>query len=464
MIQKLAKMIEEGKYLPALDTLDKLMHEEPLNTGYHFLIAQVLLESGKASVALPIFLRLSTVEKKRPQVWVNLGKCYDDLGANKEAQRCYQTALRLSPNLSFAVGNMASSLILSGDPIEAEAWARKYLREHGSTDRQAQVNLGFSLLHQRRYWDGAWDLYEAGLGHIKWRDERIYGFKDEQRYEGQKTGGILVYAEQGIGDQIAYAQCIPDLLADHEGAVVLDVQPKLRGLFARSFGVETHGDQFKQELDWLEPLEGRIQYRSSIASLCRFHRASQEAFTGKPYLVADKQRRVAAAGLLRGLGPRPKIGIAWTGGIEATLRHERSLTADDLKPFQQLPVDFIDLEYRADVPPWEIPLGALARVYRYPWLTQTEDLDDTAALVAELDLIIAVPTTVVHLAGALGVPCWCLLHSRPHFMFVGKDQQSMDWYESVRLFRRSGQNKSKQIHGMVEALQTWLSTRGMSHE
>jgi len=109
-----------------------------------------------------------------------------------------------------------------------------------------------------------------------------------------------------------------------------------------------------------------------------------------------------------------------------------------MKPILDLDADFISLEYKDrsdEIRQFTDKTGIV--IHDYPWATQTKDYDDTAALVAELDLIVSVPTSVVHLAGALNRPCLCLVHDRPHFMF-GLRGNKMPYYDSIELFRRNG--------------------------
>jgi ADP-heptose:LPS heptosyltransferase len=139
--------------------------------------------------------------------------------------------------------------------------------------------------------------------------------------------------------------------------------------------------------------------------------------------------------LLDGINPvhprRPKIGLAWTGGLPNTGRTRRSLTLDNLAPLiAEFPqADFVSLQYM------DAPEAAAAGVHHFPFATQTKDYMDTAALVAELDLVITVQTAVVHLAGALGKACHVIVSNRPVWRY-GAEGAAMPWYSSVVLHRQ----------------------------
>jgi len=444
------ELLQEKAYPEALLALDPLMREEPDDPRLYFLYGQIMLESEKPALAYRVFKELSVVEPRRDQVWVNLGKCLDDLHRQPEAQECYKRALKINPNSLQAKINMSSSAVQECNYDKALHWANVAEKQDPSV-RSIHVNRGFALLLKGDYQRG-WTEYEYGLGHTKWRDEHVYD--DEPRWDGSPGKTVVVYGEQGIGDQIAFCGCINE--AKQDANIILNVAPKLKNLFARSFGLETHGDQFERELDWPYDRKDPIQASCSVTSLQKYYRDDKARFTGKPYLVADPVRRVAWRAILDGLGDRPNIGIAWTGGNTETQRQARSTSLEALRPiFEAVDANWIDLEYKdrsEDLEAFDVP------IHSYPWATQTKDYDDTAALVAELDLVISVPTSVVHLAGGLGVECWCMLNRKNHFVF-GIEGEGMDWYESVRLFRRDKDEWTEQVQSVADQLRGWYETR-----
>lgn len=444
-------LIEQEQYPEALSLLDDVIARAPDEPRALFLFGHIMLETSKPGLAYHAFKQLSAVEPKREQVWINLGKCLDDLRRYDEAQACYRRALKVNPENIQAIVNMASSAASACSPEKAAHWANKALAiDHDK--RSAHVSLGYAKLMQRDYASG-WTEYEWGLGHTKFRDERIYG--NESRWKGDPGRRVIIYGEQGLGDQIALAQSVPQAVRD-SAEVVLDVAPKLKNLFARSFGVETHGDQFNTQLAWPYDREHELDARCSLSSLQRFYRNDAGQFSGEPYLLADHVRCTGWRAMLDSLGSAPKIGIAWTGGTADNHGAARSATLEILRPILEQDAVWIDLEYKdrsAEIERFDI------KIHSFPWATQSSDYDDTAALVAELDLVIAVPTTVVHLAGALGVECWCMLNSKPHFMFSGSTPEAMDWYSSVRLFRREKDEWSQQVAEVAKKLREWNETR-----
>jgi ADP-heptose:LPS heptosyltransferase len=137
---------------------------------------------------------------------------------------------------------------------------------------------------------------------------------------------------------------------------------------------------------------------------------------------------------------KPVIGIAWTGGVPWTGDRYRKWTLDDLLPvFRSVDAVWVSLQYK--------DAGKEIAAFRarhpdidlrqYAYATLTQDYDDTAALVAECDLVFSMQTGVIHLAGALGKDCWCFVNSHPGWRY-GASGDSMPWYRSVRLYRQDG--------------------------
>ena len=446
--EAIKELIEAEKFPDALRMLDPVLERDPDDVIALFLYGQVLLQSEKPALAYHVFKTVTQMEPGKAQGWVNLGKCMDDLHRQEEAQKCYRKALKIEPNNPQATVNMSSSAVQQCNYEKAIHWAKK--AQLVSPDALGpHINLGFALLLKGDYARG-WHEYEFGLGNMKWRDERIYG--DEPRWDGSHGKTVICYGEQGIGDQIALAGCVND--AKQDCTVILDVAPKLKGLFARSFGVETHGDQFSTDLDWPYDRKDRIDARCALSSLQKYYRNSLDKFTGEPYLVADPVRRKAWKAILGDLSDKPKVGIAWSGGMTETQAEARTATLDMLRQILAQDVTWIDLEYKDRSA--EIAASGV-EIHSFPWATQTDDYDDTAALVAELDMVISVPTSVVHLAGGLGIPCLCLLHPKSHFIFGLGD--TMPWYSSVRLFRRTGSDWTEQVNKVAEHLRKWHEAR-----
>jgi len=153
-----------------------------------------------------------------------------------------------------------------------------------------------------------------------------------------------------------------------------------------------------------------------------FYRNQDEDFPGTPFLKACPVRREQWRHTLDSMSDRPKMGIAWNGGGKMTAREHRSMPVELFKDLAEFG-DLIDLEYeKKDHKDLDIT--------RFEFATLSDDYDDTAALVAELDYVVTVCTAMVHLCGGLGVPCHVLVPPKPSWRYAYDD---MIWYNSVHL-------------------------------
>ncbi len=382
-----------------------------------FGVARVLME--KAASIVPM-----------TEIYNNLGMC--EMGCLRwdEAERWLRKALRLDPTNSAAMNNMALVCVNKCEPGVALEWTKKARKLCGD-DAALMETYGYANLMLGN-WEEGWTGFEGGLNG-KVRVPRRYQY--EPYWDGQPVETLVVRGEQGIGDEISFASLYGDV-AQRATRVVIECDRRLEGLFKRSFPYPVVGTRFQQETPWLEGL--KVDAHTLSGSLCRYFRNRTEDFPGAPYLVADPERRLQWRALLDSLGRKPKIGIAWTGGKHGTHTARRSVELKALLPILRTDAEWVSLQYkdpRAEIAEFEMQHGI--KVHHWARACETNDYDDTAALVAELDLVICVQTAVVHLAGALGVPCWVMVPSKPFWRY-GLSGDSMPWYRSVKLFRQRG--------------------------
>ena len=295
---------------------------------------------------------------------------------------------------------------------------------------EAKINRGMSYLALKRWREG-WPDYNANMGHDKNRVLIKYG--DEPRWDGDKGKNVVVFGEQGLGDEISFASCIPDLMRDCN--VTIECDGRLEKFFRRSFGAEVFGTRYKGDTAWRH--ERKFDAHIGMGELPEFYRNKDSEFPGTPYLKPNPVMALQWRALLDSLGTKPKIGIGWTGGILNTGLKKRSVTLDTFAPlFQGLDVDWISLQYKEpDVSQAEAKYGVT--IHDWEWGTRVYDYDQTAALVSELDMVISVTTAVVDLCAGLGKECHCLVPAQPIWRH-GVSGSDFMWGKSVKLWRQKG--------------------------
>jgi tetratricopeptide (TPR) repeat protein len=352
----------------------------------------------------------------------NLGAILTAQGEFAAAIDCHRRALALQPGLVAAHNNLGNALRDSGRLEEAVASFQRAL-DYQPDHAAAHVGLALTYLLQG-------DL-ARGFAEFEWRwrwpeyTPAPLTFA-EPPWDGGDLAGrtILLHAEQGFGDTLQFVRYVPRLAA-RGGRVVLVAQPALAPLLARLSGVA--------RLLGEEELVPPFDVHAPLLSLPHLFGTTLATVPAEvPYLTADPVRQTAWAERLRGDG-RLRVGLVWAGNPGHKKDRWRSLPLAALAPLAgSAGVTFYSLQKgpaaeQAGSPPPGLVLRDLG-----PELT---DFGETAAVVANLDLIITVDTAVAHLAGALGRPVWLLLSAAPDWRWQRTGERS-PWYPTMRLFRQ----------------------------
>lgn len=246
---------------------------------------------------------------------------------------------------------------------------------------------------------------------------------------------ILVLAEQGLGDQVMFASCLPDLLALGPAHCVVEAVDRVAPTLARSFpGVEVVASRQDNAFDWMKGI-GPIDCFVMMGDLpAHFRKRHADFPPHSGYLKADPGRVRHWRDALAALGPRPKIGVSWRGGTEMTRQVMRTMDVTHLLGLTQAgPADWICLQYGKVED--DLRKAREAGVELHHWPEAIKDLDEFAALICALDLVISVCNTTVHYAGALGQPVWVMAPKVPEWRY-GLYSERLPWYPSSRMYRQ----------------------------
>jgi len=449
-----------GNYKHAEQSLENAVNRKPEHPEAWNNLGLVMARRGEQAAARRNFLRATFL---RPGYYIalcNLGLVCRELELFEEAEKALRRALEAEPRGTDALLNFASLLQDLGRlddahavleqaraalPADANVWvassalhfrrgelaaaeqAAKRALECDAGNADAQLALAHVELSQCRFAQG-WEHYEARANSAVSPVRKL----PFPRWESEDPAGLrlLIYGEQGLGDEILFASCLDDVV-DQGARVVLDCDPRLRPLFRRSFP-RLH--VINSSEDYLGDA-GRtgIDRCLAIGSLPRIFRRSEQAFPRRPYLKADAERAEHWRARLAGGGEaRLRVGIAWRGGLAKTGREQRSLGIEDISPLLALRgVQWVSLQRDGTAAELAACDGRLA-VWREP----LADLDETAALMQALDLVVTVCSTVAHLGGALGRRVWVLTPKGAAWRYPAAGD-SMPWYPTVTLFRQS---------------------------
>ncbi|MFC3067603.1 tetratricopeptide repeat protein [Phenylobacterium soli] len=364
-----------------------------------FMRAGELQQAGRWSEAAELWRAIAAAAPQSPEAHANLGAALLELGAFANSEAELTKAAGLAPEASWAHYHLARLFHLTHRPQPAEAEYRRALAV-APDDAKVRLGLGQLLLGLGRYPEG-WPLYEARKDIPSQNAPRL-DLPNEWRGETVAGKRLLIWPEQGFGDQIQFARFAPVLQA--MGAeVTLVAPPELAAVFA-SLGVTVVEQAERLRLEtpdhWTLPLS--IPGRLGV---------TLETVPATPYLSAPADRRAKWAGY----APQGAVGVVWRGRPTHGNDAHRSLPSlAAFEPLADAGATLLDLTE---------PRG---------------DFADTAAILDQLDLVVTVDTAIAHLAGAMGKLCWVLLPwFRTDWRWL-EDRADSPWYPSLRLFRQPG--------------------------
>ncbi|WP_448192961.1 tetratricopeptide repeat protein [Azospirillum sp. sgz301742] len=397
----------------------------PDRSVYWYNMAVVQRDLGRFDTALACHQTVAVIEPGRAEVLNLLGGAQWTAGRFAAAEASCRRALVLAPGNADARANLAATHFAQGRLAQAVTTFRTALAVWPS---HVSARYGLSLAYLKAGdLKRGWDLFET-----RWEtgQQSRHPFRGPQ-WQGEDLDGrtILLHFEQGLGDTLQFVRYAP-LVAQRGGRVLLLVQPALKRLAAGLpgvAGVYAPGDA-------IPPFD----VHCPLMSLPRLFGTTLGSIpAGVPYLHADPAAVARWAGRLPPADGRLRVGLVWAGDARPhqPLAHatdrRRSLSVDQLAPlFAVEGVTFVSLQFgerRAELTnapgPIHDPMG------------EVSDFADTAALVATLDLVITVDTSMCHLVGALGKPVWVLSRFDGCWRWLTKRDDS-PWYPTMRLFRQ----------------------------
>jgi hypothetical protein len=357
---------------------------------------------------------------KEPDAYTNLAVAYQRSGQYDKARGWYEKSIQ-GDSTPEALTNYSGMFVEAGAPEKCISLCEEAIKKSPDL-AMAHWNMALALLGEG-VWDRAWEEHEWGFIPKGLREDRdVLGLP---KWDGTPGQRVLIYGEQGLGDEIMFASMLPDILKTNP--VVLECHARLETLFRKAFPQldAVYGTRWDQEISWGD--NHKCDARLAIGSLGKFYRRSRESFPGDSYLRAEP----LPSGKFR-------VGISWMGGGHKLGRvQKRSVPLTWWKSILNVPnVEFVSLQYTDGSEEDLDMMDALGYDIKRMDEAKAKDYYDTARLVASCDLVISVCTSVVHLAGALGVPCWVITPKFPAWRY--QNQGGMPWYRSVRLYRSPG--------------------------
>jgi tetratricopeptide (TPR) repeat protein len=498
----------QGKLEEAVASYQRALILKPGMAEFHGNLGNALLAQNKLDNAEACYEQALTLKPDYAEAWYNLGNLRQAQDRLAEAAGCYERAIQLKPQLPEAHYNLGNTFHVLDKLTEAAASFERalairpeYAEAHynlgcvledlGRLDEalarmaralelkpdypQARFGLALAQLRGGDFTTG-WRNYET-----RWQSidhDTPWRAYSQPLWRGEKlaSGRVLLWGEQGIGDEIQFAGLIPDAIRSGN-RITLDCDARLKPLFARSFPeidvVSGCGPDQALKLDatslrlasCANMEDGEPHARSAAAppqvvaahlpaaSLPGFYRRTEAAFAAatSPYLKADpveRERFRAEYG-----DGRKLIGLAWNTRNQKTGR-KRSIDLEKFAPLFALPgIRWISLQYGEFDALEQQAAATNAPLLIDRSVEQLADIDHFAAQVAAMDQVITIDNSTAHLSGALGIPVWLLVPLAADWRWL-ESRPDSPWYPTLRIFRQS---KIGDWEAVIESVRSGLA-------
>lgn len=467
-----------GQFVQAELMLEQCLAQQPRDSRA-LLLKGVVHRKQDPATSIALVEMAAYANPQDAQAWYNLGVFESERQNLPRALDCYEKAVLYDPLHTDSLGNGCELLRRFDRFEEALVWADRQIAL-GKENWAAHLNRAICLMHVRDFagaraafdraqalekdrpivrWEAfslnlferrfaeAWECFEYrfACGHLN----GVFCYPYTQaKWEGQPLKGkhILIHNEQGLGDQIMFACALPDVISQATQTTLV-VSPELEPLFKASFPNARVFPAFNGRFAGDHPVPpwstelGHVDYQLPIGGLMHRLRNKAEDFAWNgAYLRPTDNARAAWRKRVTEVLPEKKgkrIGLCWASNpalfrMDSSRRAvKKSMRLETMAPLAGTPgAQFVSvLNWRIEQMPPEFQ-GRLLDLS-----AELRSLDDTAALIEQLDLVITVDTAVAHLAGALGKPVWLALHDFADCRWELKGSESY-WYPSMRMFRQ----------------------------
>ncbi len=456
-------LTKTGRLDQALSDYNRLLNHEPSNKIAYNNRGTVLLELDSWHEALLDFNRALELDPDYAEALNHRGVVFKELKRFDEALEDYNKALTLKPDYADALNNRGVVYREFGRLTEALAdyskaielvpdYAEVYNNRAGVfidlkqfDEALADFDKATALKpdYAGAYWNKA--LYWLLLGDFKtgwplyewrWKSEKHIGEPiktSKPLWNNQDNKNVLVWAEQGIGDEIMFASLIPELHAKC-AKLIVQCDPRLIPLFKRSFPKDI---EFYDKNDLVT--ESLYEFHIPMGSLASILRPSIESFTkgAKPYLFCKNEQALELRKRITGNKDNTLIGISWSSkSTIPAARHRNILLADIARLLNKPGTTLVSLQY-GDISDeiTDLKKNHNIDVIEVSDVDIYNDIDGLSALISACDHVVSIDNATVHLAGALGADTHVLLPANQDWRWGLESSQSY-WYETLKLYRQ----------------------------
>lgn len=457
VVENTLAALQQGRLDLAEQFLTPALDQRPNQAVLWFYYGSLCVARGQNALGYQCLLKSMDLEP-HPAVWGNAAACLRNMQQVEACRKLLMIGLEHDPSNPHILGNLCGSYVNEGDPFPGIEYGNQ-IKDHPEVGPGAKFNLALLNLEAGNLAEG-FELYATGQ-HAA-REHRTYEpdppvltreLHDQLKNKGTR---LLVYGEQGLGDELMLATMLQQVRHDYD--VVFDHHPRLEWLHENA--------SFREfiELSPTRKVRDRVvsshdcDAKLAIGNLARFYRTSFDQFPSHAHYTAPAaitaQYREHLAKIAAG---RKIVGLATRGGLMQTARLYRMLPMDVIEQlFAQPDLMFVSLDYEdmTQLAEWAQQKYGPNKFVWQPSILWHWQYEHTAALVAATDAVVSVPQTVAHLSSAMGHTTYVMTPSRPDWR-LGLSGETWYWYPNTntRLLRQQGQSFQPALDRLFQLLQ-----------
>lgn len=448
-----AQALRDGDILKAEQLIWPALDQQPEYAALWFYAGTLCAQKGQNALGLRC-LQQSYELDPHPACWANMATCLREMQQVELTRAVLEIGAAHAPWDPHIKANLCGSYVQDGNPLPGIEYGRAVMNDE-VVGPAVKFNMALLSLEAGRLAEG-FQLYAQG--HHRWRESKGYDpdppVLTPELHERIVGGRIVVYGEQGLGDELMMATMLPDVMRDYE--VVFDHHPRLEWLYKSSTLVgdaQLYPTRKTQQKGWSERFDAKV----AIGNVAQFYRTRIDQFPSPPFYTAPKA--IAASyreRLLKAAAGRKIIGIATRGGLMHTGRLYRMLPQWMLERlFADDSLMFVNLDYEdmTGLCEWAQQKFGANKLLWFPSINWHWQYEQTAALVAATDAVITVPQTVAHLSAGMAHPTYVMTSSKPDWR-MGLEGERWYWYphDKVRLLRQQGDSWEPALARLSELL------------
>ena len=462
-VQLISNLIGKNRLQQVIQYSNELLLDFPHSIFLHMSVGNCSAALGDFGVAIKSFKKLLTIEPKNVPAIHNLGNCYKDLGELdtaishyktllkvdptfyeayynlgnalresrklKEAVTCYRKVLKARPNHYLALNNLALAITDLGNLNSAIKTYDKALKIRPDYP-EAVMNQSFAYLAQRNFMDG-WKRYEHRLN-VKSITLTVAEIPIKPKWKPGLSGNVLLWAEQGLGDEVMFASMIPDLY-EHADTLIIQIDERLIELFKRSFPSDIVYYASNQSVP-----EKSYDLHIPIGSLPQYFRTDLNSFLGTSpgYLSSDKIRTSQLRDELLIDGNTYLVGLSWKGGVGLNSDIKSLNLLKIVKALPNKKIKFVNLQYGDTQQECDSLMESTGiQIHNITDIDNRNDIDGLLSLIDACDQVVTISNVTAHLAGAIGKNTSVILPLSYDWRW-GIGYLTSYWYSSLKLYQQ----------------------------